>query len=139
MAGAGPALTCIDTGEQAPGPGQGGEGALLGAPDADQATGAPLAAEQLHPGAGDHAPDRKSQQVDRLLLAEGRFDVAAQQFRRLSHRGQPQPQGQVWQQQGLAAVGQAALEAIEHLGCVEQPMHQHQGGMGPGLQRWLGL
>ena len=47
--------------EDLPRPGLGGEGSLLGAPQADEAPGAPVSAQALDPGAGNHTTNRKAQ------------------------------------------------------------------------------
>ena len=47
--------------EDLPRPGLGGEGSLLGAPQADEAPGAPVPAQALDPGAGNHTTNRKAQ------------------------------------------------------------------------------
>ena len=111
-------------------PGQGGKGALLGAADTDQAAGAPVTAEQLDPAAGDHSTDGETEQVEWFLPPEGGFNVVPQQFRGLEHRGAAQPQRQGGTKQRLTAAAKFPLEAVEHLGCVQQTVDQDQRGNG---------
>jgi len=84
--------------EDLPWPGLGGEGSLVGAAQADEAPRAPVPPQALDPGAANHPPHRKTQQVQGRVARVGRPNVVGQFGGGLLDRGSAKAQRQVGDQ-----------------------------------------